>query len=212
MLDFVFFQDETHFVQAVEGLPPSVPKLKDKASHLTPAQAEFFARWETLIALEEQDMMLCKNDTWTLPKIRRKIRLFVTRAPPVEDVIAPVIDLTTQSEAPKTPQKLRPTSSIIDLTTPSAPRYRIGDQLPYLLKPGLLAFARGYVIEITTDIIVIFDQELPLEGVAIRRHAKTMNGPIAFRIDLDDYSGGMARLRSNLAAMFYNRETSGGCA
>ncbi|QRV93352.1 DNA replication ATP-dependent helicase Dna2 [Ceratobasidium sp. AG-Ba] len=237
----------TLYRAAVEGLPPSpVPKLKDKTSHLTPAQAEFFARWETLIALEEQDMVRFRKELWTMGAEKREKlgRCFArmipgpcekhegkyvysfTRAPPVEDAIAPVIDLTAQSEAPKTPQKLRPTSSIIDLTTPPAPRYRIGDQVKYSfgsvesllnghivkgdavtisLEPGLLAFARGYVIDITTDnITVIFDQELPLEGVAIRRHAKTMNGPIAFRIDLDDYSGGMARLRSNLAAMFYN--------
>ncbi|KAG9094521.1 Tripartite DNA replication factor [Ceratobasidium sp. 370] len=233
----------TLYRAAVEHLPPSpVPKLMDKTSHLTPAQAEFFARWETLIALEEQDMVRFRKELWTMGAEKRekqgrcfarmvpgpcekhegKFLYSFTRAPPVEEALDAVVDLTTE---PSTPKKARHSSPVIDLTTPPAPRYRVGSQLKYSfgsadsllnghivkgdavtisIDPGLLAFARGYVIEITTDhLTVAFDQELPLEGVAVRRHSSSTSGPPVFRIDQDDYSGGMARLRSNLAALFY---------
>ncbi|KAG8768403.1 Tripartite DNA replication factor [Ceratobasidium sp. 428] len=145
-----------------------------------------------------------------------------TRAPPVKETSDPIIDLTLE---PSTPKKTRSSSPIIDLTTPPAPRYRVGNELKYSfgsadsllnghiikgdavtisIDPGLIAFARGYVTDITTDhLTVIFDQVLPLEGVAVRRHSTGTDGPAIFRIDQDDYSGGMARLRSNLAALFY---------
>ncbi|KAG9081363.1 Tripartite DNA replication factor [Ceratobasidium sp. UAMH 11750] len=233
----------TLYRAAVERLPPSpVPKLMDKTSHLTPAQAEFFARWETLIALEEQDMVRFRKELWTMGAEKRekqgrcfarmvpgpcekhegKFLYSFTRAPPIEEASNTVIDLTTE---PSTPKKARHSSPVIDLTTPPAPQYRVGNQLKYSfgsavsllnghivkgdavtisIDPGLLAFARGYVIEITTDhLTVVFDQELPLEGVAVRRHSLGTAGPPVFRIDQDDYSGGMARLRSNLAALFY---------
>jgi DNA replication ATP-dependent helicase Dna2 len=228
--------------QAVEHLPPSpIPELSDKTSHLTPTQKDFFAQWETLIALEEQDMVRFRKELWTMGAEEREKhgRCFArmvpgpwekrdgkfvyefTRAPAPETTPESVIDLTMN---PSTPKKSRG-SSPIDLTSSPAPHYQMGNQLQYSfgsadsllnghivkgdavtisIDPGLLAFARGYVMDITTkSLTVAFDQELPLEGVAIRKHSKLAAGPVAFRIDKDDYSGGMARLRSNLAALFY---------
>ncbi|KAG9112793.1 Tripartite DNA replication factor [Ceratobasidium sp. 392] len=233
----------TLYRAAVEGLPPSpVPKLMDKTSHLTPAQAKFFAQWETLIALEEQDMVHFRKELWTMGAEKRekhgrcfarmvpgpckkhegKFFYSFTRAPPIEEAPSIVVDLTAE---PSTPKKGNTSSPVIDLTTPPAPRYRVGNELKYSfgsadsllnghivrgdavtisIDPGLLAFARGYVTEITSDhLTVAFEQALPLEGVAVRKHSKGTNGPAVFRIDQDDYSGGMARLRSNLAALFY---------
>ncbi|CCO32082.1 DNA replication ATP-dependent helicase Dna2 [Rhizoctonia solani AG-1 IB] len=227
---------------AVEQMAPSpVSQLTDKASHLTTSQKEFFAHWETLIALEEQDMVRFRKELWTMGAEERekKGRCFArmvpgpgikkdgkfvyefTRAPKSEDPPEPVLDLTS----PSTPKKDRKSSPIIDLTSSPVPQYQMGDRLEYSfgsvdsllnghiikgdavtisIDPGLLAFARGYVLDITTKtIIVAFDQDLPLEGVAIRKHSKSKSGFTEFRIDKDDYSGGMAKLRSNLAALFY---------
>jgi DNA replication ATP-dependent helicase Dna2 len=234
---------KSSFLQAVERLPPSpIPELSDKTSHLTPAHAEFFARWETLIALEEQDLVRFRKELWTMGAEERERhgRCFArmipgpyekregkfvykfTRAPSLEQSPDEVIDLTM---SPSTPKKARLSPPVIDLSSPPAPQYRVGKQLKYSfgsvdsllnghivkgdavtisIDPGLLAFARGYVLEITTShLAVTFDQKLPLEGVAVRKHSMNTTGPVAFRIDRDDYSGGMARLRSNLAALFY---------
>ncbi|CAE7201124.1 unnamed protein product, partial [Rhizoctonia solani] len=227
---------------AVERMPPSpIPKLSDKASHLTPSQKEFFAHWETLIALEEQDMVRFRKELWTMGAEERekhgrcfahmmpgpgmkKDGKFVyefTRAPKPEATPEPVLDLTM---SPSTPKK-NADSSIIDLTSSPAPHYQMGDRFEYSfgsadsllnghivkgdavtisIDPGLLAFARGFVLDITMkSITVAFDQELALEGVAIRKHSKSKVGIADFRIDKDDYSGGMAKLRANLAALFY---------
>ncbi|KAF8686372.1 DNA replication factor Dna2 [Rhizoctonia solani] len=232
---------------AVERMPPStVPQLADKADHLTSSQKEFFAHWETLIALEEQDMVRFRKELWTMraeerekngrcfarmvpgPGVKRdgKFVYEFTRAPgpknSLEDLPEPVLDLTM---SPSTPKKNPRSSPIIDLTSSPVPQYQMGDRLEYSfgsvdsllnghiikgdavtisIDPTLLAFARGYVLDISTRALTVaFDQELPLEGVAIRKHSKSKTGPAEFRIDKDDYSGGMAKLRSNLAALFY---------
>ncbi|CAE6444548.1 unnamed protein product [Rhizoctonia solani] len=228
---------------AVERMPPSpIPKLSDKTTHLTSTQKEFFAHWETLIALEEQDMVRFRKELWTMGAEERekhgrcfarmvpgpgtkKDGKFVyefTRAPKPEATPEPVLDLTM---SPSTPKKNSGSSPIIDLTSSPAPHYQMGDRLEYSfgsadsllnghiikgdavtisIDPGLLAFARGFVLDINTKSITIaFDQDLPLEGVAIRKHSKSKAGAPEFRIDKDDYSGGMAKLRSNLAALFY---------
>ncbi|KAH7338153.1 AAA domain-containing protein [Rhizoctonia solani] len=227
---------------AVEKMPPSpIPQLSDKTTHLTPSQKEFFAHWETLIALEEQDMVRFRKELWTMRAEEREKRgrcfarmlpgpgarkdgKFIyefTRAPKPETTSEPVLDLTT---SPSTPKKNSGSPPVLDLTSSPAPHYQMGDRFEYSfgsadsllnghiikgdavtisIDPGLLAFARGFVLDITTrSITVAFDQELPLEGIAIRRHSKSKTGP-EFRIDKDDYSGGMAKLRSNLAALFY---------
>ncbi|KAF8603653.1 P-loop containing nucleoside triphosphate hydrolase protein [Ceratobasidium sp. AG-I] len=183
----------------VERLPPSpIKELADKTTHLTPAQSEFFARWETLIALEEQDMVRFRKELWTMgakerethgrcfarmiagpwEKRDRKFFYQFTRAPPPESFGS--VDSLLSSHIVK------------------------GDAVTLSIDPGLLAFSRGYVSEITaTCLTVVFDQEVPLEGVAVRKHSKSSTEPVVLRIDKDDYSGGMARLRSNLAALFY---------
>ncbi|QRW20864.1 DNA replication ATP-dependent helicase Dna2 [Rhizoctonia solani] len=236
---------------AVERMPPStVPQLADKADHLTSSQKEFFAHWETLIALEEQDMVRFRKELWTMraeerekngrcfarmvpgPGVKRdgKFVYEFTRAPKPknspEDLPEPVLDLTM---SPSTPKKNPRSSPIIDLTSSPVPQYQMGDRLEYSfgsvdsllnghiikgdavtisIDPTLLAFARGYVLDISTRALTVaFDQELPLEGVAIRKHSKSKTGPAEFRIDKDDYSGGMAKLRSNLAALFYKPDT-----
>ncbi|CUA71193.1 DNA replication ATP-dependent helicase Dna2 [Rhizoctonia solani] len=228
---------------AVERMPPSpIPKLSDKATHLTPSQKTFFAHWETLIALEEQDMVRFRKELWTMgaeerekhgrcfahmvpgPRTKKEGKFIYefTRAPKPEATPEPVLDSTM---SPSTPKKNVRSSSVIDLSSSPAPHYQMGDRLEYSfgsadsllnghiikgdavtisIDPGLLAFARGFVLDITTKAITIaFDQELPLEGVAIRKHSKSKAGAADFRIDKDDYSGGMAKLRSNLAALFY---------
>ncbi|KAG8731035.1 Tripartite DNA replication factor [Ceratobasidium sp. 423] len=228
---------------AVERMTPSpIPKLSDKATHLTSTQKDFFAHWETLIALEEQDMVRFRKELWTMgaeerekhgrcfahmvpgPRVKKdgKFVYEFTRAPKPEATPEPVLDLTM---SPSTPKKNSGSPPIIDLSSSPAPHYQMGDRLEYSfgsadsllnghiikgdavtisIDPGLLAFARGYVLDITIKAITVaFDQELPLEGVAIRKHSKSKAGPADFRIDKDDYSGGMAKLRSNLAALFY---------
>ncbi|CAE6383406.1 unnamed protein product [Rhizoctonia solani] len=228
---------------AVEQMAPSpIPQLTDKTAHLTPSQKEFFAHWETLIALEEQDMVRFRKELWTMgaeerekhgrcfarmvpgPGVKRdgKFVYEFTRAPKPEDPSELVLDLTM---SPSTPKKDPRSLSIIDLTGSPVPQYQMGDRLEYSfgsvdsllnghiikgdavtisIDPGLLAFSRGYVLDITTkSLTVVFDQDLPLDGVAIRKHSRSKSGLVEFRIDKDDYSGGMAKLRSNLAALFY---------
>lgn len=222
--------------QTVERLPPSpIRELADKTTHLTPAQSEFFARWETLIALEEQDMVRFRKELWTMgaqerethgrcfarmvagpwEKRDRKFFYQFIRAPLPIPSPSEVIDLMTPSP-PGSPTP-SPMSSVPLRQPATQPKHSFGsvdsllsshivkgDAVTLSIDPGLLAFARGYVSEITaTCLTVVFDTEVPLEGVAVRKHFPSPTEPAILRVDKDDYSGGMARLRSNLAALFY---------
>ncbi|KAF8754522.1 AAA domain [Rhizoctonia solani] len=173
---------------AVERMPPStVPQLADKADHLTSSQKSSL--------LIGKPSSRSRNKTWFASG--KSFGLCEPRSAKKTDVL----DLTM---SPSTPKKNPRSSPIIDLTSSPVPQYQMGDRLEYSfgsvdsllnghiikgdavtisIDPTLLAFARGYVLDISTRALT--------------------TGPAEFRIDKDDYSGGMAKLRSNLAALFY---------
>lgn len=80
-----------------------------------------------------------------------------------------------------------------------------GDAINVSVEPDLLALARGFIVELTPEVVVVgVDHELSVDKIADR--LKTLRGaktPVIFRIDKDELSGGMARIRDNLAQLFY---------
>jgi DNA replication ATP-dependent helicase Dna2 len=80
-----------------------------------------------------------------------------------------------------------------------------GDAITVSVEPDLLALARGFIVELTPKVVVVgVDYKLSVDKIEDRlrtlRGAKT---PAVFRIDKDELSGGMARIRDNLAQLFY---------
>lgn len=91
----------------------------------------------------------------------------------------------------------------------------VGDPITVSTGP-LLALARGYILEITPEEVTIgVDHMLSLENIRNRLNqeadiSKRLFNPsslapieILFRIDKDELSGGMQRIRNNLAHLFY---------
>ena len=89
-----------------------------------------------------------------------------------------------------------------------------GDAISISVEPDLLALARGFIVELTPqEVIVGVDHELCLDTistrlVALRKvrgevHGHRKDGLVIFRIDKDELSGGMGRIRDNLAQLFY---------
>lgn len=87
------FTDKIHSnpssFQAVEAEPaisddPEHPleiRYREQTSHLTDAQAHFFAKWEELIRLEEREMLKVRKEIWTMTAEERatsgrSVRLF----------------------------------------------------------------------------------------------------------------------------------------
>lgn len=88
-----------------------------------------------------------------------------------------------------------------------------GDAISISVEPDLLAFTRGFIVELTPqEVIVGVDHKICLDTVSKRLAALQMargerpmssKKPITFRIDKDELAGGMGRIRDNLAQMFY---------
>ena len=82
----------------------------------------------------------------------------------------------------------------------------IGDPVVVSVDPGLFALARGFILDLTPDSVVVgVDHELDEVMIVDRLRGKRKEVPaqILFRIDKDELFGGMGRIRDNLAHMFY---------
>lgn len=70
--------------------------------------------------------------------------------------------------------------------------------------PRLIALARGYVLELTNEAVVVgLDHKVDDAYVRKRMGVNLVKSDPAFRLDKDDLTGGVARIRDNLAQMFY---------
>lgn len=82
-----------------------------------------------------------------------------------------------------------------------------GDAITVSVEPELVALARGFIVELTPDALVLgLDHELNIDTVSSRlkaRRGSAWSPPVIFRIDKDELFGGMGRIRDNLAHLFY---------
>ncbi|KAF9230971.1 hypothetical protein BU15DRAFT_68725 [Melanogaster broomeanus] len=199
------------YCKAVENVEDDSSPIADiyklKTSHLTPAQADFFKQWEALIALEEQDGIQFRKELWTMSAQERedKGRCFNSM----------VIDASfTTPQGPPTGKIHRYTHCFIRAADPVVRVHSllnghlsIGDAITVSVDPKLLALARGFIVDLTPEEVVLgLDHDLNANKIAVRlralRKSKGLIQPM-FRIDKDKLSGGMGRIRDNLAQLFY---------
>lgn len=207
-----------------------------KTGHLTPEQGLFFRKWETLLSLEERDLVRFRRELWTLGAEDRekKGRCFAGM------VIKPLSrqeDVKVGTDSPgSTPVKegkeykfaytfmrsqswdasTQPSSS----ASPDADHKNllnghlgIGDAVTLSVEQHLLAFAQGYIINLTPDEVTLgVDHRVDLDWIRARMrkgasrggtHPGTYDEEVVFRIDKDELFGGMGRMRNNLAQLFY---------
>lgn len=89
----------------------------------------------------------------------------------------------------------------------------VGDAVTVSVSPDLFALCRGFILELGPQHVVLgVDHSLNIETIQERlskRHhhpsagAKSSAVVVKFRIDKDEFSAGMGRVRDNLAALFY---------
>ena len=89
----------------------------------------------------------------------------------------------------------------------------VGDAVTVSVSPDLFALCRGFILELGPKHVVLgVDHTLNIETIQARlkrhRHhpsagAKSLAAAVKFRIDKDEFSAGMGRVRDNLAALFY---------
>ncbi|KAI0262628.1 Dna2-domain-containing protein [Gloeopeniophorella convolvens] len=198
----------------VDESSPIADIYEQKTGHLTQPQADFFKQWERLIALEEHDMMRFRKELWTLGAEQREAlgRCFADM----------VLDTPSVPEAP-----IYPAASKIHQFTYRF-RRRIdgvvaesllnghmsaGDAVTVSVVPDLFALCRGFIVELTpTHVILGVDHVLDVAIIQERLRKRPqfrrlgpqeLPVPVIFRIDKDEFSAGMGRVRENLASLFY---------
>ncbi|KAI0290929.1 AAA domain-containing protein [Multifurca ochricompacta] len=203
--------------RAVENVIDEVSEIADiyaeKTGHLSQSQTDFFKTWERLITLEEQDMIRFRKELWTLGAGEREMlgRCFADM----------MLDMSSTAEEPA----YTGASRIHGFTYCFRKRLKadaenllnghmdVGDAVTVSAVPDLFALCRGFILELSPEYVVLgVDHALDIATIQERlckrtchrdSDAKNPNTAVTFRIDKDEFSAGMGRLRENLASLFY---------
>ncbi|KAF8528420.1 Dna2-domain-containing protein [Hysterangium stoloniferum] len=186
-----------------------------RTSHLTQAQCDFFKKWETLVSMEEQDVVRFRKELWTMNAEDRekKGRCFAKMV--VQDYKRD--DTPGVARMHQHIYKFVRATGSSNLTHPISSQLAdgsmtllngsmsTGDAVTVSLDPDLIAIARGFIIELDPDHITIgFDHEVDFNRILQRsRPAIPRSSCIICRIDKDEFGSGLGRIRDNLARLFY---------
>ncbi|KAG8960730.1 Tripartite DNA replication factor [Tulasnella sp. 419] len=202
--------------KAVDRVEDDTSEIADlyamKTSHLTPPQLDFFAKWEKLLAQEEQDAIRFRKELWTMTAEERETkygRCFAN--------MRIVVGEGGKNEGKNVAKIHRFTYKFVrggDMVGSLLNGYITkGDAVTVSIEPDLLALARGFVLDLQPDFVVVgLDHVLNVDGVLARTRTQARSfttsedvsaGNVVFRIDKDEITGGMGRIRYNLANLFF---------
>ncbi|EJT99626.1 Dna2-domain-containing protein [Dacryopinax primogenitus] len=175
-----------------------------KTSHISSRQATFFRTWERLVSLEENDMNRFRAELWTMTAQARESagRCFADMVViPLREEDKRFLEGDRKIHTHTARFVKRATITQRGETLLNG-HISVGDPVVVSADPGLLALARGFVLSLSPDAVVLgldhaVDEEalkeLPIKDVA----------DLVWRIDKDELSTGISRLRDNLAQLFY---------
>jgi DNA replication ATP-dependent helicase Dna2 len=169
--------------------------FQDKTEHLTPKHAEFFKHWERLLTLEEQDTVRLRAQLWTMGAHARE-----TKGRCFADMV-----ISKEEHEGGALSKINRWVYTFTRADPQAGSLLSGhisrnDPVCLSLEPDLLYLARGFVTLLTADTVTITVQN-KLDVETKLKRVRSSAAPI-FRIDKDELSSGMVRMRGNLAYLF----------
>ena len=182
-----------------------------KTSHITPSRGAFFRKWEGLISLEEQDLVRFKKELWTMGAAEREAKGRCFSSMVIDTSFRPKalgVETSGDSRIHRYTYRFVKTQAMDPAASLLNGQLHSGDAVTVSVEPGLLALARGFIIDITpTDITLGVDHELCTESISARLEAiqrsSNKGTQIIFRIDRDELFSGLGRIRDNLAQMFY---------
>lgn len=133
--------------------------------------------------------------------MRRFTHTFRRALPSEKAQDGPSVEVTMDDDLSSTPT-LMPSSSLMNGA------FNIGDPVVVSAEPDLLAIAQGFILDLAMDRIVVgVDHEISDDYAKTRLLRRGANldpsSKAIFRIDKDELSGSMARVRNNLAQLFY---------
>jgi DNA replication ATP-dependent helicase Dna2 len=201
----------TESFQAVENVDDTKSPIADtyelKTAHLTPFQCSFFKKWEALLAFEEQDLVRFKKELWTMGASEReaKGRCFASMVmDPSHGSVQGGSSASKDDRIHQFTYKFVRAGGGVPTTSFLNGHMSEGDAVTVSVEPDLLALARGFILELTPQTVVVgVDHKLSLDVISSRLATRAAASQIIFRIDKDELFGGMGRIRDNLAQLFY---------
>ncbi|MCJ1286282.1 Tripartite DNA replication factor [Xylographa opegraphella] len=196
-------------------------KFDELVSHLQPIHQDFFKKWDDLLTKEEADVLKFRRELWTMLSSERERvgrcfgNVVIEPGSAVELTDAPKINRFRYSFIK---EKAQPTFAFTDS------QITIGEPIVISDEKGHFALANGYVTHVRKHRITVavdrrlhnvrvrskgFDAETNqsfsgiMEIVEEGDHQSTMmpqqpEEPVLYRLDKDEFSNGMAMVRSNL--------------
>ncbi|KAL1745905.1 DNA replication factor Dna2-domain-containing protein [Schizophyllum fasciatum] len=194
--------------KVVDTNSPIADTYELKTGHLTSMQAEFFKKWEALIALEEQDLVRFRKELWTMGAVEREKagrcfgNMVLDESFILADQDAAAFSKIHSFTYRFARQANSSTGSLLN------GHMSVGDAITVSIEPHLLALARGFILSLTPHEVVLgVDHELDCSMLRTRltllADRALPPGPLVFRIDRDELFSGMGRVRDNLAQLFY---------
>jgi len=186
---------------SVDEESPIASIYEAKVMHLTQRHADFFKHWERLLSLEEDDIVRYRRELWTMTAAARES---------TGRCLAKMTLFKDPLEQPDSKEKSRTLSGMNDRVVFQFCRsdqnllqlvggFSIGDPISVSIEPDMFSVAQGHVLNLAPHLITLtLDRDL----MALVKRCKDRN-PI-FRIDKEEFASGMAKVRYNLAKLFYN--------
>lgn len=194
-----------------ENNPSEIAPLYERlTSHLTPGQTAFYQKWERLLSLEEEDMVKFKRELWTLTAAAREElgRCFANMAldPTQSDVGAGTTSGEMHAHTYRFIRKPMPGSPGQTLLGGSMSP---GDPCVVSIEPGTFSVAQGYVMDVSGNSVIVgldhhLDAVLERTAVEVGKSVNLGALDITFRIDRDEFSDGMAKIRFHLSRLFFS--------
>lgn len=183
--------------KAVEKVVDTTSDVSDlyqsRTAHITVERADFFAKWDRLLSLEEKFAGQINQQLWAADSGRSEISGRRLSGMALHAHKLPRMG----SEYPFTYRFKR--SKQGDVVKPLTTLIRAGDSVTLSVEPHWMAFTRGIVLEVSTLYIDI----LTRKAINILTVLKRSRASFSYRIDYDEAIFGMSRLRYNLASLFY---------
>lgn len=199
-------------------------KFDEIVQHLTPTHRDFFLKWENLLTMEEKETQKFKRELWTMVSSARE---GVGRC--FSDVV--IEEVLEQSDSSKINRfqyafvKHSPAPGFSFLDSQLA----VGEPIVISDEQGHFALALGFVTAVREHRITVsvdrrlhnarirqpgFDEvsnqvfagimEVGSRGQKISSESADAPLPIRYRIDKDEFSNGMAKVRNNLVQIMAN--------
>ncbi|PWN96830.1 Dna2-domain-containing protein [Tilletiopsis washingtonensis] len=181
--------------------PSAIADLYErKTAHLSDKHAAFFAHWERLLSLEEDDVVRFRRELWTMTGAAREHN---GRALAGMQLVEGELAATPTDARRHVYRFVRAAgpARLADHAAALSNLLQVGDTVIVSVEPALPALAAGTLVELSSSAVTIALKRALDPALAL---AKAQNGahPL-FRIDRDDIGGGMARIRNSVARLFY---------